>query len=96
MAPKRKRVKCRRPKAASDRRSAKRVLEATPPALAVAPEEGAGSGGVLGGTAARAEPDGESAREPTTGTGEVGRVGDVRKAGPGAEAAAPAWLTPAG
>ena len=57
----RTRVKCRRPKAANDRRRAKRVLKATPaaPLPALAPD-GAGSGGALEGTEPRDEPDAEA------------------------------------
>lgn len=80
------REECRRPKAASNRRRAKRVLAATPDApLAVAPPEGAGGGGALGGTAERVEPDGETALELDTGTGAESEGSDAKKTGAGPE-----------
>jgi hypothetical protein len=64
----RTRVKRRRPKANSDNRRAKRVLEAIPaaPLAALAPD-GPGDGGTLEDTDPNEAPDGETAPEPATG-----------------------------
>ena len=84
----RKRVKCRRPKAASDRRRARNVPVATPAApLPADVPVGTGSGGPLGGTEPVAEPAGEAASVCEIGTEGEKRPGDVKMLGPGPGAA---------
>jgi hypothetical protein len=79
-----RRVRFRRPKAANDRRRAKRALEAAPPNPPPALEpEGPEMGGALEAPAG-VDPDGEASGEPATDAGvkTLGAIADGLVSGP--------------